>query len=629
MSVRGAEGAGATGSEATERRAGGGPRVHFEALVAVGEAAGGGFEAESVDVSPDGMRLRTAYLPEVGDKLICRFDGMGTEVVAEGEVSWRNEQARGGEFGLRFTGLDGAAGEAVRAMCASLGGGPDEEPAGDEPSVPRGSRVRLHIEGLGSPMKARVRESASREVEVGSNLEFLKVGRALELEDVDQGSRREALIEDVKVDVDPATNVPQLVVMLRYGKAAEAPAAKRRDKVRTTTAPVTRRAAPPPPPDPAPARGEAEAAPAKPSKHREAPKAEEIEAGAEEREAAAAEADHDDGRASAHDEAGTPGFGARAASAGRAVAGKLAPALAGMGSRAKGAMGNVMDLIQRRRAERAEAQKAAAPRRMTAPPPGGAITNDGRRLVRDDGMDEDEEAAGLPPRTNKRAAAIGGVLGLLAVLAIFGVTRFAGTRGQTASAAAASDNRTAVAALPAAEAPAVGSAAPGTPTANVPLFGATPLSTTEPAAPAPSAVASAAPAAAPGEDEPAPADGKGGPILKEWGQGAVQHPVVLKIKMDGAIERINGAAGAMGFTISLPNRRSVSSASELARKDKRLASVNVVNTSHGAEVTVQFKDGVPPYLAKVKGDKLEIAIGREGHSKIAKSKKDKGKKKKH
>jgi hypothetical protein len=95
--------------------------------------------------------------------------------------------------------------------------------------------------------------------------------------------------------------------------------------------------------------------------------------------------------------------------------------------------------------------------------------------------------------------------------------------------------------------------------------------------------------------------------------------------MDGAIERINGAAGAMGFTISVPGRRSVSSASDLARKDKRLASVNVVNTSHGAEVSVQFKDGVPPYLAKVKGDRLEIAIGKESHSKVAKSKKNKKK----
>src|SRR5262249_32483685 len=162
--------------------------------------------------------------------------------------------------------------------------------------------------------------------------------------------------------------------------------------MRATAAPVTRRAAPPPPPDPAPAK-EAEAT----AKRSEAPHIEVTEATARE----TAEAEQCE---SENGEAGTPRFGARAARAGRAGAGKRAPALAGMGSRAKGAVGNVMDLIQRRRAERVEAQKAAAPRRMTAPPPTGAITTDGRRLVREDGMDEDEEVAGLPPRTNKRAA---------------------------------------------------------------------------------------------------------------------------------------------------------------------------------------------------------------------------------
>ena len=258
MSDRGAEEAGTTGADGQERRAGEGKRVHFEALVAVGEMVGGGFEAESIDVSPEGMRLRTAFLPAVGDKLVCRFDGMGAEVVAEGEVIWKNQEARGGEFGLRFVDLDPDTAEAVRAMCGSLGG-EEEAPAAaspEAPQVPRGARVRLHIEGLGSPMKARVREAAAKELEVGSNLEFLKVGRSLQLEDVDQGKRREATIAHVKVDIDPATNVPQLVVSLRYDKepSAEVGAivprnkgersekADKRASVRPPSAPSTRRA---------------------------------------------------------------------------------------------------------------------------------------------------------------------------------------------------------------------------------------------------------------------------------------------------------------------------------------------------------------------------------------------------
>src|SRR5689334_18961683 len=132
MNVRGAEGDGVRKAPESlerdregggERRAGAGQRVRIEALVAVGETSGGGFEAESIDMSPEGMRLRTAYLPRVGDALICRFDGLGKELVVEGEVCWRAEQARGGEFGLRFTGLDAEAEEAVRAMCSSMDAG--------------------------------------------------------------------------------------------------------------------------------------------------------------------------------------------------------------------------------------------------------------------------------------------------------------------------------------------------------------------------------------------------------------------------------------------------------------------------------------------------------------------------
>jgi hypothetical protein len=322
------------------------------------------------------------------------------------------------------------------------------------------------------------------------------------------------------------------------------------------------------------------------------------------------------------------------------MAGKIAPVLAGVSLKAKSAMAGVMDTIRKRRAERAEVAKADAPRRTTAAAPGGGLKTEGRRLVRGDDSEMEEEEIPAPPmRSNKRAAVIGGGLGLLAVLAVFAATRLSGSH---AAASAAADGShavtTAVAALPA-PGDAAG-AASGTPTANIPLFGATPLSTTEPvpAAPSPSAVASAAPAADPGDsagdDEGAPAaDGKSGPGLKEWGQGTVNHPVVLKIKMDGPVEKISGASGAMGFTITIPDRRSLSSVSELTRKDKRLASVNVVNTSHGAEVTVQFKDGVPPYLAKAKGDRLEIALGNEhGSKKVAKKKKSDpkpGAKKKH
>ncbi len=619
MSDRGAEEAGTTGADGQERRAGEGKRVHFEALVAVGEMVGGGFEAESIDVSPEGMRLRTAFLPAVGDKLVCRFDGMGAEVVAEGEVIWKNQEARGGEFGLRFVDMDPDTAEAVRAMCGSLGSEEEEAPAPEAPQVPRGARVRLHIEGLGSPMKARVREAAAKELEVGSNLEFLKVGRSLELEDVDQGKRREATIAHVKVDIDPATNVPQLVVSLRYDRepSAEATASAPRHRAERSEK-SDKRVSARPPSAPSTRRASETLASEKSEKAADASSADEVDSDGDESDA-------------------PPGVGARAAKAGRAVAGKVGPAIAGVSARAKTALGGILAAVQKKRIERAETAKADAPRRTTAPAPGGSLKSEGRRLVRDDGEEESNDDAPPPAMRGPRRAAVGAAMGLILVLAIFGVSRAMTSHGTTA--ASVDGASTAAPALPsgqpsAAPAALAANGAPGaTPTANVPLFGATPLSTTEPVpAPSSSALAAALPAApgaadaADGEDDGAPAaagDGKSGAPLKEWGQGTVTHPVTLKLKMDGPIERINGAAGAMGFTISLPDRRSVSATTDLARKDKRLSSVNVVNTSHGAEVTLQFKDGVPPYLAKVKGDRLEIALGSEhGSKKVAKKKHD-------
>ncbi|XYI01564.1 PilZ domain-containing protein [Sorangium sp. So ce1128] len=730
-----------------ERRAGAGQRVRIEALVAVGETSGGGFEAESIDMSPEGMRLRTAYLPRVGDALLCRFDGLGKELVVEGEVCWRAEQARGGEFGLRFTGLDAEAEEAVRAMCSSMdAGAAGSAPALTVPSGPapaaaetaqRGARVRLHIDGLGSPMKARVRTGGPDDLEVGSNLEFLKVGRSLELEEVEQGTRREAYIDHVKVEVDPATSVPQLVVTLRY----EAPRAARAPRPRSASSeslPPARPAAAtlesvaparaslaPPQGEGAPARAssappqgeraaarassappQGEGAPARassapPQGERAAARASSAPPQGERASArpsvapagAAAEVDDDhDGDVSpapsarearaadaappsaqdaapssapeGSDEAGAePAAGAgpsrlrdvgeKAAQAGKAVAGKIAPALAGAGARAATAMAGMVARIKARRAARAAgdedgAAKDGGPRRKTAPPPAGALKTGRRRVVREE-ADEAAGEAAEPPRFNKKAAAVGSFLGLTAVLVVFGAARLLGLHGgdappagpgetaEGAPALPAASGAPALAAAAAATAPGGAAAAPGGAlTANVPLFGATPLSTTEPVPPTPPAEPSAlagdplaqgaAVPGGPGDEEAAEADDDEQESPREWGQGVVRNPIVLKLKMDGPVEELNGAAGAMGFTVSLPDRRALSSGSGLARKDKRIASVRVVNTPHGAEITLQFKDGVPAYKAKARGDRLEISLGRDEPKKVAsKSKKEKAK----
>src|SRR5215472_15387435 len=179
-----------------DRRAQGAMRIPFEALVEVGGALGPSFEAHALNVSEDGMHLRTTYLPEEGQRLTCRFDaGEGESILASGEVVWTERGEDGGEFGIRFTDLDARSAEALRRIAGVAGDGP--------PQQQRGAKVRLHIDGLASPMRARVKRAFRAEVTVGSELAFLQVGKELELEDATTGYRRPARIDRVEVEIDP------------------------------------------------------------------------------------------------------------------------------------------------------------------------------------------------------------------------------------------------------------------------------------------------------------------------------------------------------------------------------------------------------------------------------------------
>ena len=98
---------------------------------------------------------------------------------------------------------------------------------------------------------------------------------------------------------------------------------------------------------------------------------------------------------------------------------------------------------------------------------------------------------------------------------------------------------------------------------------------------------------------------------KPFSNGPVGHGTVLKLKMDGPIERLQGAPQPTGFTVVLPNRRSLEAASPLAAKDSRISGIRVANDGNGAELTVSFKDGVPNYLVRAKGDTLEMVLAKE------------------
>ncbi len=589
------------------------------------------FEAESVDVSARGMHLRTAYLPESGTPLVCRFESEGREIVVEGTVAWRREAARGGEFGVLFTALDSRSVDTLRGLCAVEATPPDPKtPSVGEP----GARVRLHIDGLGSPMKARVKTGNSSKVQVGSSLEFLKVGRRLELEDLDMGARRAAEIDGVSVVVDPSTQIPQLVVALRFEGAEEqtpSPSVAEvgthepaKPGLRIPASAVTTDAALPS----AKTASRVERAPETKSG------ATKVSADASVTSPTASSDDSDD------DEA--PEMRGRVAAMAASAEKKVqvasehlarATTQAGAGARNlfRGAAAKLLAL---------RGERSAPPRRTTSPAP-VAQSPEKHKLRPQSGAAQD--AVSGASRSPKRALAIGVAGSVVAVC----VLAFA-LRGESAPppGAQARDNATATVgdAVPATANSAVTAAnarsgSNGPVTANVPLFGPTSLATTEPAPLGPppgteaalveqnekeaaqgSVGASRDESFSDGEEEPSRTRSSDKPREREasaatkpedvspWGHGKMHEPVIHRLRLDAPGAKLEGSVEPTGFTIVVPSRKVMEAAAGIAKRDERIARVKASNTGSGAQISFRFKDGVPSYRVRLRRDFVEFLI---------------------
>ena len=550
-------------STASDRRAPDASRIPFDGMVEVGGALGPSFEAQAVNLSEEGMHLRTAYLPEVGQPVTCRFDaGQGMVVVAAGEVLWKDDMGDGGEFGIRFTNLDSASTVALQRIVGMVEEGMAVRP-------PQGRKVRLHIDGLASPMRARVKGAQGTSVTAFSELGFLQVGKQLDLEDAATGSKRPALIDRVEIDIEPDTRIPQLVVTLRY------------DDEEAHAADIDHMNAP---------HGEIAGREGSLSPHAMDDEMDEHDAphqpgtddhaGARQSVAHAAAA-VDDSHLLDEDSKKLKSAFARGAA-------KVTPTLERWAKRAK----TTMALL----AARASAKRSGAAddveipmRRTTAPAPGGGLHTYGRKVVR--GEVEDpmiEDAIGKPrPTITKKKMVVGGAIGVAAILAVVAMRKPAAPP----VAATPPVDTAVVAAAPARPAPGPAMPGPGMPGGT-----GDPLATA---------------AAALGAD---PSLGGHNGKATPFGNGPVAHGNVLKIKMDGAVTRIQGASQPSGFTVVIPGRKSLDAAGPLASKDPRIAAIRVSNEPAGAELTVTFKDGVPNYQVKAHGDTLEMHLAKPGHA---------------
>jgi hypothetical protein len=79
--------------------------------------------------------------------------------------------------------------------------------------------------------------------------------------------------------------------------------------------------------------------------------------------------------------------------------------------------------------------------------------------------------------------------------------------------------------------------------------------------------------------------------------------------LDAPGDALQGSLQPTGFTVVVPQRKVMEQGAGIAKRDPRIARVRTVNTPNGAQITFQFKDGVPAYRTRLRRDYIEFLIG--------------------
>ncbi|MFO0713729.1 MAG: PilZ domain-containing protein [Sandaracinus sp.] len=196
----------------------------------VGDAFADAYDADGLDLSATGLRLRSAVLPDVGQRLRCRFDlpEADQKCEAEGRVVWSNDAGRHGEFGLRFESLAPAVESALARWAMDRGPTtlPGTEPAPEPitraatsepkrvieraPKAQPFGMARVRFDGVASAIEAEVTVRDELRMDVEQALPFFELGRLASVE-ADGGVERRRL-EHVSLRIE--NGVPKLVLGL-------------------------------------------------------------------------------------------------------------------------------------------------------------------------------------------------------------------------------------------------------------------------------------------------------------------------------------------------------------------------------------------------------------------------------
>lgn len=210
--------------EALDRRLDGAVRMPVDLLVQLSHDAHRGelYDADAVNLGPEGLGLRSAILPDIGQRLRCRFElpDDGGVCETDAQVVWASDTGtRTGEFGVKFDALEPRVQAVVDRWVSTIEGGTPRvitpvstaspEPRRTAPQS-RGKSAFVHLDGVGTSIEGIITSEDAHRIEVAQPLPFLALGKGATLEVGDDTDRRalshvELLIEN---------GVPRLVLTL-------------------------------------------------------------------------------------------------------------------------------------------------------------------------------------------------------------------------------------------------------------------------------------------------------------------------------------------------------------------------------------------------------------------------------
>lgn len=610
-----------------DRRAQIAPRLPVDLLVELShEGDEDAYEADAIDLGRGGIGLRAGVLPEIGQRLRCRFEvpGADSPCEAHGEVVWAHDAGRwSGAFGVRFDEID----ERTADVLDRIAPAPIEDP-GTPPELRAPRSVKVKLDGVAGAIEGEI-ESEGEVIAIEQAMPFLELGRRAEIDG--DGVRVRAVLERVRLRVQDG--VPRLVLELAPEREPSVGEATIQDEALED---LVARAKPAIDREASERPIEVRARELRRVSERASAPSKSMRPAREQprlitREEAIGE--HGDEAAAIRPE---PALAIKAREIGEKVSARLALAWAAARAFSLTAMAKLGPIAIRTkgtfvagwralataiaaRAPRIGAMIGGTPRRRTTAAPSHPALPAPLRRAR---SAKEIEA---PPNTRSRAIAIGAIVALAVGLAAYALAardqeasrveihREASWAATAATVIPPPSPSAAVVTTPETITPIVVPEAAGAP--SVPPIDARPepRAMPEPALeagriPAPSYPSLAERAgSAPIAERSEPA---GGPDMA-FGATSVERGRTTTLRMSAPVQGLEGIADGSGFTVTVRGALSLDRASPISATNPAVERAAILNRGDHCVLTIRFVDGrTPLYRVSAVGTSLNITIGR-------------------